>query len=282
MNINNEIGVMDCTLQHKKMDEFWLRIISGIFAIPFVIAVTYLGFPYFDILSLAVLLGMLREWSRLTTFSLFHPVCGAAFAQMLLFLYGQSLPLWLYISLNLLAVLLVFRFVGKTLPIKRAILFVGGCFYVCAAVAIMVFLSHKGAGHRAFVLWLFSIVWAGDIGAYFVGRLLKGPKLAPRISPNKTWSGLIGGLVCAYILGSLFNYYFDLTALLSLSFSGALLTLAISAHVGDLLESSVKRHFGVKDAGSFIPGHGGLLDRLDSLLLAALMCGLFLLMGWIQ
>ncbi len=282
MNINNEIDVMDCTLQHKKMDEFWLRIISGVFAIPFVIAVTYLGFPYFDILALSILLGMLREWSRLTTFSVFHPVCGVVFVQMLLLLYGKNLSLWVHAFLNTSAVLLVVRFVGKTLPIKRALLFISGCFYVCAAVSTIIFLSHISAEHRMFILWLFSIVWTGDIGAYFVGRLLKGPRLAPKISPNKTWAGLIGGLVCAYVFGTLFNYYFDLTSLLSLSFSGVLLTLAVSAHIGDLLESAVKRHFGVKDAGNFIPGHGGLLDRLDSLLLAALVCSFFLLMGWIQ
>ncbi len=282
MNINNEVGAMDCTLQHKKMDEFWLRVISCVFAIPFVIAVTYLGMPYFDVLSLGMLIGMLREWSRLTTFSVFHPVCGTVFVQMLVFLYGQGLPLWAHVFLNSLAIVLIWHFVRKTLLVKRALLFVSGCFYVSAAVATIVFLSHKSPEHRVFLLWLFSIVWAGDIGAYFIGRLLKGPKLAPKISPNKTWSGLIGGLIGAAVFGSLFNYYFDLTPLLGLSFSGVLLTLAVSAHLGDLLESSIKRHFGVKDAGNFIPGHGGILDRLDSLLLVALVCGLFLLVGWIR
>jgi len=107
-------------------------------------------------------------------------------------------------------------------------------------------------------------VVATDVGAYFAGRGIGGAKLAPRISPSKTWAGLIGGVVCAataswavlWLAGEAGSIWF-------VGFGGA---LAVVAQAGDLLESAVKRHFGVKDSGSLIPGHGGVLDRLDGFL----------------
>ena len=112
------------------------------------------------------------------------------------------------------------------------------------------------------------IVWASDIGAYLVGRLVGGAKLAPEISPGKTWSGAAGGLACAALAG------LAAAACLSSGYSpshviGLTIVLGIISQAGDLLESALKRHFGVKDSGSIIPGHGGLLDRLDALLAVA-------------
>jgi phosphatidate cytidylyltransferase len=112
------------------------------------------------------------------------------------------------------------------------------------------------------------IVWASDIGAYMIGRLAGGAKLAPAISPGKTWSGAVGGLVSAALAG------LAAAACLSPGYSpshviGLAIVLGIISQAGDLLESALKRHFGVKDSGSIIPGHGGLLDRLDALLAVA-------------
>jgi phosphatidate cytidylyltransferase len=119
------------------------------------------------------------------------------------------------------------------------------------------------------MIFLFAVVWATDIAAYFVGRAVGGPKLAPRLSPNKTWSGSIGGLAGA-VLAAL--------VVLQASGSGGILAaalvaiaLSIAAQAGDLFESAVKRRFGVKDAGSLIPGHGGLMDRLDGFVAAAVL-----------
>jgi phosphatidate cytidylyltransferase len=122
-----------------------------------------------------------------------------------------------------------------------------------------------GLGNTLFVL---SIVWGSDIGAYLVGRLVGGPRLAPTISPGKTWSGAVGGLVSAALAGTL------VAACLSSGFSssrviGLAIVLGIVSQAGDLLESALKRHFGVKDSGRIIPGHGGLLDRIDALLAVA-------------
>ncbi|HEY1605151.1 MAG TPA: phosphatidate cytidylyltransferase [Allosphingosinicella sp.] len=112
------------------------------------------------------------------------------------------------------------------------------------------------------VYWLMLVTWATDICAYFAGRRIGGPKLAPSISPNKTWAGLIGGMAGALIVGGLFAWACDLE--MPFLYLGAL--MAILAQLGDLYESWVKRRCGVKDSSNLIPGHGGVLDRLDGLL----------------
>jgi phosphatidate cytidylyltransferase len=112
------------------------------------------------------------------------------------------------------------------------------------------------------VFWLMLVTWATDICAYFAGRGIGGPKLAPRISPNKTWAGLGGGVVGALAVGALAAWGFDLET--PFLFLGA--PMAVIAQAGDLYESWVKRRAGAKDSSSLIPGHGGVLDRLDGLL----------------
>jgi phosphatidate cytidylyltransferase len=145
------------------------------------------------------------------------------------------------------------------------------------AVPCLAFLWLRGEEQgRATVLWLLFVVWATDIGAYAAGRSLGGPKLAPRISPNKTWSGLLGGALSAAVVG--------LAIAVLLGTSGVALglvsaALAVVAQAGDLAESAVKRRFGVKDASSLIPGHGGLFDRVDGLLAAAPAVALISLVG---
>jgi len=123
-------------------------------------------------------------------------------------------------------------------------------------------------------IFLVLVIWATDIGAYLAGRLLGGPKLAPRISPGKTWAGSIGGLLIAALAGALLAagmLAFSWTAFAA----GALLSLC--AQAGDLLESAIKRRLGVKDSGNTIPGHGGLFDRLDGFLAAAPVAALLAL-----
>lgn len=116
------------------------------------------------------------------------------------------------------------------------------------------------------ILWVLMVTWATDTAAYFVGCNLKGPKLAPKISPNKTWSGLIGGICASMLIGLIASLMFQETALFFIAFSGV---LAVMAQMGDLIESKVKRNFGIKDSGNLIPGHGGIMDRLDGLTLTA-------------
>lgn len=117
------------------------------------------------------------------------------------------------------------------------------------------------------IMWLLFSVWATDIGAYIVGTVVKGPKIWPKISPKKTWAGLVGGMLCAVIIG----YFFDI---LSPHFKYRFIYLspiiAVIAQVGDFLESAIKRYFGFKDSGNLIPGHGGILDRVDGLVISSL------------
>lgn len=145
------------------------------------------------------------------------------------------------------------------------------------AVALVWLRLGTGEAGRANLLFLVLVVWASDIGAYAVGRLLGGPKLAPGLSPGKTWSGAIGGLACAVIMGLLAAGLLGATVGLGAAMIAGILGIATQA--GDLLESGIKRHFGVKDSGRLIPGHGGLLDRLDGLLAAASVAALAVLIG---
>jgi phosphatidate cytidylyltransferase len=119
------------------------------------------------------------------------------------------------------------------------------------------------------MIFLFAVVWATDIAAYFVGRAVGGPKLAPRLSPNKTWSGSIGGLAGAVLAAVLVVKVSGTGSL----FAAALIAIALSiaVQIGDLAESALKRRFGAKDAGTLIPGHGGLMDRLDGFVAAAVL-----------
>jgi len=112
------------------------------------------------------------------------------------------------------------------------------------------------------VFWAMLVTWSTDIFAYFAGRSIGGPKLAPRISPNKTWAGLVGGMAGAAVIGAVAAFLFGLGPVFALA--GA--PLGLLAQLGDLYESKVKRRLGVKDSGSLLPGHGGVLDRLDGLL----------------
>jgi CDP-diglyceride synthetase len=158
---------------------------------------------------------------------------------------------------------------------KRHPGFLGGVLYIGLAVGILIFFGHKSPLHKTFLLWLLAVVWATDIGAYVVGRTLKGPKLSKSISPNKTWSGFFGGVGAACLCSFLFNHFLPVESLFSWSLLLITVAMSVAAHGGDLLESWVKRYFGVKDAGTLLPGHGGLLDRLDSLLLIAILSGVF-------
>ena len=142
-----------------------------------------------------------------------------------------------------------------------------GVLYVGVPLIALSWLRGSGPVGRADVLFVVLIVWASDIGAYVAGRLIGGPKLAPAISPGKTWSGAAGGLVAAMLVGEAAAHVLAPggpgRAAAVACFLGA------ASQAGDLFESWIKRRFGVKDSGRLIPGHGGLLDRLDGLLAAA-------------
>ena len=147
----------------------------------------------------------------------------------------------------------------------RVVPFVLGLAYATAAMmSLAVLRSLFGAVGVFFIL---AVVWCSDIGAYAAGRLVGGRRLAPSISPGKTWSGAAGGLVAAMAGGML-------TAGINVSVLLIAAVLGVASQLGDLGESALKRRYGVKDSGRLIPGHGGLLDRLDGLMAAAVVAGL--------
>ena len=137
-----------------------------------------------------------------------------------------------------------------------------GLAYIGSAAWMM--LALRDTEMTAILLAFLGIVIATDTGAYFTGRAIGGPKIAPRISPSKTWAGLIGGMAASAVFMSAYSYFIFPSFDIWLTVFAAL--LAIVAQAGDFLESWMKRRAGVKDSGSLIPGHGGLLDRLDGLL----------------
>lgn len=141
-----------------------------------------------------------------------------------------------------------------------------GAVWVAVPCVLLLWLGRPENAGRIALLWLFAVVWATDIGAYEIGRRVGGPRLAPRWSPSKTWAGLVGGAACAVIVGwATARVVGSVSALPLVLASGG---LAIVEQFGDLAESVAKRRFGVKDSSGLIPGHGGLLDRLDGLLAA--------------
>lgn len=144
--------------------------------------------------------------------------------------------------------------------------------YALAAVVALLWLRHQPTLGRETLIWILVCIWATDIGAYFVGRAAGGAKLAPRISPGKTWSGLIGGMAWAAMASAAAGYAFGLGETVELAVIGA--GLAVVGQLGDLLESAAKRRAGVKDSGRLIPGHGGLLDRVDGLIAVLVVVGL--------
>jgi phosphatidate cytidylyltransferase len=139
-----------------------------------------------------------------------------------------------------------------------------GMLWVALPCVCLLWLAREGISGRVTLLWVVAVVWATDIGAYVVGKMLGGPRLAPRWSPRKTWAGLAGGTVCAALSGWVTAALLGLSPALPLVFISA--GLAIVEQFGDLAQSFAKRRFGVKDSSGLIPGHGGLLDRVDGLL----------------
>jgi phosphatidate cytidylyltransferase len=139
------------------------------------------------------------------------------------------------------------------------------------AVALIWLRSDVALGLRA-VIFLVVVVVTADTAAFLAGRLLGGPKLWPRVSPNKTWAGLMGAVVASAVVASLFSFAVPDSSAAYLAVTGAV--LALVAQLGDLGESALKRRFGAKDTGTILPGHGGVMDRVDGLVAAASAVGI--------
>ena len=155
-----------------------------------------------------------------------------------------------------------------------------GLAYAMLPCMALLYLREVPTYGASIVLWTIALVAATDTGAYFSGRLIGGPKLWPSVSPKKTWAGLIGGMVCAALVGTILAKVSGHFSPVRIGLASA--ALAVISQGGDLSESSLKRHFDVKDSGKILPGHGGVMDRLDGLAFAAPIVALLWWLGIVQ
>jgi phosphatidate cytidylyltransferase len=237
------------------------RIVSALLMAPVALAAVWYGSPWLDLLTIAAAGVMAWEWARLCGSGTFGPTGVLILVIVVLaVVLGAAGRSGMALAVGVAGAGLVLGVsLGRREPAPNFTA-IGVLWLAVPCVALLWLARDMGS---AAVLWVLAVVWASDIGAYAVGRTVGGPKLAPRISPGKTWSGLFGGMACAAAVGFVTAKITGGPLWPLVLLSGA---LAAVGQAGDLAESSLKRRFGVKDASGLIPGHGGLLDRLDALL----------------
>ncbi len=246
------------------------RIVSGLVLVATVVAITLAGALPFAVLMAVVAAIVGWEWGRIIRGAeadvAMAAHAGAVIAAVVLAYLGQPV-------LALLAIAIGMILVGLLSFSHHAVLSACGVAYAGLPAAALIWLrSDEPYGARA-VLFVILIVALADTAAYFSGRLIGGAKLWPRVSPNKTWAGLIGAVVACGIGGAVVATAVPGATPAQLALTGAM--LALVAQAGDLGESALKRAFGAKDASALIPGHGGFMDRVDGLITAGVAAALF-------
>ncbi len=251
------------------LSELNKRIISGIVMATVAIGTTILGGPVFALVWFGAALAVAFEWQRLVQGAASWPATLASAAVVTAAAAGAFWlsPLFFGVAVVLLGA------VWFVTPSDHRPAAVTGAVYAAALGAAMLLCRGTGYSGMIIIVWLFAVVWGTDILAYFTGRSLGGPKLWPRVSPKKTWSGAIGGLVGGVILGCV------VLVSLGIALKGQHIALSIAFSVltqcGDLYESAIKRRYNAKDSGTLIPGHGGFMDRLDGFIFAVVFAALF-------
>ncbi len=249
-----------------------LRLLSGavLASVAFLLALA--GPLPFALLILVCALVISWEWGRLVrgaTFDLGFFVHAIAVAAAII-LAGAGYAALAVAVLAIAAITLIPLYVGRGARLSAL-----GVFYVgLPAVALLWLRSDEPFGFTA-VLFVFAVVWSSDTAAYAAGRSIGGPKLWPRVSPNKTWAGLAGALTAGALAGGVFAILEPEAPAVRLVLLG--IGLAFVAQAGDLAESALKRLFNLKDASDLIPGHGGFMDRMDSIVAAAVAAALLAL-----
>ncbi|WP_417621410.1 phosphatidate cytidylyltransferase [Parasphingorhabdus sp.] len=249
-----------------KASELQKRVIVGIILIAVALLAGYFGGILMWLLVVLMALGIMSEWAGLT---------GRRNNRQLA-MYALSVPLAIMspwaAGASFLALGLIMGAAMFVAVFDRSVKLAAGVFYAGLPALAIIYLRDIDDG-ILIMLWTLALVWATDIGAYFSGRAIGGPKLAPQISPNKTWAGLIGGVVLTAVVSFVLHIYW------ALPFNLVLLSvpLAVLAQMGDLFESWLKRKAGAKDSGTIFPGHGGVMDRLDGLIPVAPVVALIML-----
>ena len=257
-------------------DNLFKRIVSALTLLPLVLGLVYLGGWWFFALLAAGGWLMMMEWCQLTgvddkKYIILNTIAALLFPAFIT-LYGDSNQ----ITVLIVILLVIFSLGLASSPPRKMSIWVStanpkknafvGMAYVTLALVSLAWLRTQDE-HGMIVIWTLFAVWAMDVGGYFAGKGIGGPKLAPKLSPKKTWAGLIGGMVLAAAVSLFISLFFSLGDPLLMPFAGAI--VALVAQFGDLYESAIKRTMNKKDSGDLIPGHGGILDRVDGLIFAA-------------
>jgi len=250
--------------------ELTQRLLVGAILIVVAIAEIWLGGTAFWVLATVGGLIMVSEFSGLLKVTDQHRRMA---------MYAMCIPLGVLSPLALGPSFFAFGLIigmaiGVAMIARNAALG-AGLVYVGLPVLALLWLRERPDNGLVLTLWALSLVWATDIGAFFSGRTIGGPKIAPAISPSKTWAGLIGGVAMATALAMGFRHWLGLPLVLV----WATPLLAVAAQAGDFFESWMKRRAGVKDSGSLLPGHGGVLDRLDGVVTSAPLAALIVAAG---
>jgi len=252
------------------------RVIVALVLAPTAIAIAYAGGWLWTALVTLAAIGLYVEWLAIVGIARSTRVVVAGAATLAI--AGLCLALG-RIEASLVVLMLGLVVVGAVTPERRIWAIAGFGYAAAAELASTLLRLDPKMGFTA-LMFVFLVVWVTDIGGYFAGRGIGGPKLWPRVSPKKTWAGALGGFVASLVVAAGFaaldpnkadpQLMLQMTSLLLL---GAILSIA--SQLGDLFESAVKRQFGVKDSSHIIPGHGGLLDRLDGFVAAVALAGIF-------
>ena len=245
-----------------------VRVVAALVLAPIAVAIAYAGGWLWTVLVTVMVIGLYLEWLAIVGTArqmrvVVPGVVGLATAGCCL-AFGR-------IDASLVLLALGFAGVALFSPERRGWTATGFGYAAAAQMASVLVRLDQLWGFVALIL-IFLVVWVTDIGGYFAGRGIGGPKLWPRVSPNKTWAGAVGGFAASLVVAAGF-------AMFGLGRTGPLLVLgaalSIVSQFGDLFESAVKRRFGVKDSSHIIPGHGGLLDRLDGFVAAVVLAAIF-------
>ncbi|WP_279478555.1 phosphatidate cytidylyltransferase [Aureimonas sp. SK2] len=241
------------------------RLISALILGVAILALTFAGGVAFRLLCCATCIIVFDEWMRMTrgkrAGDIYLFARRALFVSLVAFFFGFHAVAVAVVLLSIGFIALVDR--GE----RKADWVMAGLGYSALAGIAPGLLREDGADGLAVLGLIICVVWSTDVFAYFSGRMIGGPKLLPMVSPKKTVAGAVGGLVAGVALGSLYAYW--LTGSVTWLVVVLCVILSIVGQAGDLYESWVKRRFGVKDSGRLIPGHGGLMDRIDALIFAA-------------
>lgn len=258
------------TASKAPASELTQRITVGVILIILAVTEIWLGGIAFWILVTAAGVIMVSEYAALLKVSYEHRRMA---------MFAMCIPLGVLAPLALgpgfFGLGLIFGMAIAVAIVARNAALGAGLVYVGLPILALLWLRQMPDSGLVLTFWALSLVWATDIGAFFAGRAIGGPKIAPAISPSKTWAGLFGGMAMATLLAVGFHRWLALPVPLV----WATPLLAVAAQAGDFFESWMKRRAGVKDSGTLLPGHGGVLDRLDGVATAAPLAALFVAFG---